>query len=164
MIQRPHRSQAFVHWFNGEECYMLIPYKDKQIRVIIDREDYEAVCQYKWKLYINQARKIAAIRATFDGCDMTLSEFVLSLHNLRIKKGMRFCSGRNILDNRKEALKSCAEPFVSGVSYHKGYNCWIAEICIEGACYSLGKYSSYEAAAEARLQAEENSIMAPGGY
>lgn len=157
MTQRSHRNHAFIHWFSGDECFMLIPYKDKQVKVVIDKEDYEEVCQYKWRINIHQTQRSAAVCASVNGQHITLAAFVLSLHNMKLKKGLQF-SRQNALDNRKGTLKHFAEPCISGVYYHKGYNCWIAEICKEGACYSLGKFSSYEAAVKARLDAEESTI------
>lgn len=153
MALKAKRNEPYIRWFSENYCYILIPYKEKRLKVVIDREDYDEVIRHRWHLHVDKNYNTQALLARINGEFVRLNSFILSLHDMQMKR-IGFDDLINILDNRKEYLKMWAQPKMCGVYFDKQHAYWVAEICAENKHKVIGCYHTFEDAAIARQQAE----------
>lgn len=139
-----------------ENCYALIvESKGKNFEVIVDKEDYEQIKEYKWCL--NTYGYAISERSLKENGNLFLHQLILGKKENKIIDHIN----QNILDNRKANLRYATKQTnamnskVIGISYRKDTNKWSAMIVVNKKRIMLGCYSDYDDALKARINGED---------
>lgn len=137
----------------------------KQI-VLLDDDDYNNVVNEKYKLCVTYDKTIKNFYVAFTKKPNNSSSKLLHRYLLKPAKNMTVDHiNHNPLDNRRVNLRICTQ-FENnqnqrhnttgkvGVSYCKRDKRFLAYIKVSGKQIRLGRYKTFEAAVEARLQGE----------
>jgi len=130
-------------------------------RTIIDIEDIDRVKDYKWH-FVNKQRYI---KAKMNGKYICLHRFLLNC----TEKELGDHINHNVLDNRKDKLRSCTyqgnainkglsknnTSGYPGVTWHKRHGKWMASLQLNRKLIFLGYYEQFEDAKAARIQGEK---------
>ena len=129
------------------------------IEVLIDDEDYEKVCGYKWRRNAH-----GYIHTTIDGKCIYLHRLIMGFPDELVvdhingdKRDNRRCNLRicNIKQNIRNAKRNRNNSSgYTGVSYRPKRKSWRAYITVDRKQIGLGHYATKEKAIEARKQAE----------
>jgi hypothetical protein len=90
--------------------HVMVTYKGKDIKILIDPEDHERVARYKWR--VSPSGKISAV---VDGINIILPKFILKLSK---RDRTAFYINGDQHDCRKENLKECSVARKIKDSYH----------------------------------------------
>jgi hypothetical protein len=143
-----------TYWFEDCICYMQI-YDRKQnpkCIVMIDKEDYEKVKDYKWST--TNINRVASYKVGL------LSRFVMGITDPKIEVDHKF---HNTLDNRKKYLRPCSKSEnqanayirLDNISGYKGVMLypqnkkWTSQVRFNKKCLNLGYFNTKEEAAKA---------------
>ena len=146
---------------------VIVLFTQKGQEIIIDKEDYNKIKDYTWKLNTNGY----AITEVKKGLEKVKSIMLHRLINNTPEGMITDHINRNKLDNRKENLRTCTTSEnamnrktnyknetskTKGVDYRKQDNMWRARICKNGNRINLGLFKTEEEAIKARLNAEKD--------
>lgn len=132
---------------------------------IVDNEDYEYLCQWKW--HIDPGKNKPYAYAWHDGTTISMSRIVISRMGVNIPKGCVVSyENNNSLDNRRNNLKIVKNgrqvkthyknntSGQIGVYLEKRVNKWRARLRLNRKTIDLGLYKEKEDAIAARKEAE----------
>jgi hypothetical protein len=141
----------------GMENIRTVPLARTTTYVIVDAEDYDRVCKFKWYVDKNGQGRVSGARCTRTKSNsapqknMKMHRLIMQVYDPKI------CIdhiNRDVFDNRKDNLRICTKAennknsrgSISSVSGFKGVrkikNRWMARIDNEGHCHYIGSYKS----------------------
>ena len=143
-----------------EDCFEIVlsnPDTEREVVALIDKEDYETLKNYKWRISKN---------------GYVVNRMLGYLHRVVMKAPDNMDVDHifhNKLDNRKSSLRICtrsqnnmnkghqsnSHSKVRGVFYCKQTGRWASEIRVNGNRIWLGRFDSFESACAIRLEAEK---------
>lgn len=151
-------SNEIIEYDDHAEIVLYNKYCEEVARALVDLEDVDIVKDYKWTLDNSVGYVLTGIKGTTNK---------VSLHRLIMNPDDNMVVdhiNHNKLDNRKSNLRICTQQQnnintslkktntsgITGVSWDKSRNKWVAHI--KGK--QLGRFNTKEEAIEARKQAE----------
>lgn len=171
LLQRPlcRHKPDFVHWWQGDICWVLIPYKNESIIVLIDREDWELIstCQCYAKLD-TATHSVTDILVKMETTAISLARYILISNGYDMPSRQCRRKNKRHLDFRKCNLQLSATKIskerenidLTGISFSRALQAWVACICEGGKTISLGAFTNRADAIQARKQKLE-SIAQP---
>lgn len=134
----------------------------KGYKAIVDDDDYDKLCEYKWSA--NVSKNTCYVVSRINGKNIGMHRFIL---NAEDGKDVDHING-NGLDNRKSNLRVCthAQNLMNmklrtdstsgkkGVGFDKKSKSWRVQIIYNGIRKYLGRYKNKEDAINAREKAE----------
>ena len=127
---------------------------------LIDKDDYENVKEYTWRISNNgyvvttNNRKVLLLhRLIMNPSDGLIVDHIKHKKKDNRKNNLRVCSMSNNNMN-KSKLKSNTSG-VTGVTWNEKCGCWISQIGLNNKTIILGYNTNFEKAVELRKEAEE---------
>lgn len=149
------RRKVNTYVEQDDSYVMLIESKGVTHEVLIDKDNYDDVKEYKWCL--NHYGYAISERSFKENGNLFLHQFIINKKENRIIDHIN----QNTLDNRISNLRYATKQTnsmnskVIGVSYRKDTNKWSAMIVVNGKRILLGCFEDYDDAIIARKNAEE---------
>lgn len=178
LLCRRHRKQMYRHNKitdprKSRDDNVLFEYKDYAIiklysrmgnfidDVYIDKEDISLVMKYKWGLTkghvatSDKDNKTIYLHRLIMGCeryDGTVIDHIDGNPLNNRKENLRICTQQQNVFNHKVAKNNTSG--ITGVSWDKTRNKWVAQIVYNNKNYHLGRYNNKQDAINARINAE----------
>lgn len=124
---------------------------------IFDKDDYDLIKKYCWRVspsgYVQSSNKIKLHRLIMNCPDNLVVDHISNnkldnrKFNLRVCKQNENCMNHSLNSNNTSG--------VTGVSWHKASNKWIARIKVNYKTIYLGVFTNFEDAVKARKEAED---------
>ena len=157
VIKTSHTPNNIIRHDDYAEIILCNKKLEEVARAIIDLEDVKKIEKYRWYLnsrgYVFCSSMRKSLHRTIINCpdNMVIDH---SNHNKldNRKCNLRICTSSN--NNMNVSIKGNNTSGITGVSWRKSKNRWIAQITIEGEHIHIGSFIKFEDAVKARKEAE----------
>lgn len=143
-----HKSD-FVHWWQGDTCWVLIPYKNETIKILIDREDWELVSACQCYAKVDTAtHEVIDVFIQMESTAISLARYLLISHGQDVegrqcrrkdKRHLDFRKGNIQLTSSKASKSQRIDK--EGVTFSRALQAWVAWVCEKGETISLGAFT-----------------------
>lgn len=160
-----HDKTNYIEKFEDHaEIYLVNNRSEIVGKAIIDLDDVEKIKDYKWNMHVERNGTYKYVTTSSKKCPYTkLHRLIMDAKENEIVDHIN----HNELDNRKSNLRICTnqqnicncnipknnKSGCKGVYWAKDKQKWTVQVTINNKTKYIGRYSTYEEAVEARIQA-----------